>query len=108
MNSTKQLSPMDPLQAKQWLISVARQRVALCKTAKSRKGMQSGIYAERILAYLEAFSYSKPGLLAAFIIRHRAEIEEILPGEGSKCHDKKKEEFNEILQHHERILQSSI
>lgn len=68
--------------------------------------MQSAVYAERLLAYLEAFAYSKPELIASFIFRHKDEIEEVLPGEGSKCHNKKKEEFNELLHYYERILQS--
>lgn len=97
---------MEPKQAKQWLVSVAKQRLALCKIEKSRKTMNSAIYAERILAYLNAFAYAKPHQIGKFIISHKTEIAEIIPGEGSKCHDKKKEEFNELLHYYERILQS--
>lgn len=99
---------MQPLQAKQWLTSVARQRIRLCRDKRSRKDMNAALHAERILAYLSAFQYSKPALIGSFILRHKAEIAEIIPGEGSKCHDKKKQEFNELLHYYASILQNSI
>ena len=95
---------MQPNQAKQWLTSVARQRLRLCQKEKNRKGTQAVVYAETIMAYLSAYSYSKPELIGSFIIRHKAEIAEILPGIGSKCHEKKKQEFNELLHYYASIL----
>lgn len=99
---------LSPKATKSWLVEVSQQRIRLTNTDRSRKGLKAAVYAERILAHMQAFAYSQPSQIGNFIQRHKSEIEEVLPGIGSNAYAKKKKEFNQILSYYESILQTSI
>jgi len=80
-----------------WLESIIRQRERLVRFNQSRKSQPDIIKALFVLKnQLNNYSYENDLYMARFIRQQLQNIEIILPGEGSTCHDKQKRELEEI------------
>jgi len=73
-------------------------RKRLLKTERSLKNkMRMAKTVENIDRLLIANRYDNDRLMASFFIRHSEELEEIIPGAGSKLHEKYQERFKSLL-----------
>lgn len=86
-------------QIREFVESVIKIRKALLRSDQNKKNvMLMHEIIDRLERFLNAYPYNSARNLAKFFLLNAQEILEILPGEGSKCHDCKYDEFNKIYE----------
>lgn len=82
---------------RKWLLSVIRQRKALIRLNRSYKSPDDTIRAiEKLDLQLSCYTYENDLYMARFIRQYGFFIDQILPGHGSSCYERRRLEWSEI------------
>jgi hypothetical protein len=84
-------------ETRMWLESVIRQREMLMiinKSHKPQSDVQMALY--RLVLHLNANPYALDLHMARFVRQFGNDIDTILPGKGSSCHESKQREWERI------------
>jgi len=93
------------VRSKRLVKGILNSRNHLIKTNKGHNDQRMRSIAETLSNLIEYWKYGQDETMAKFIYKHATEIQYIIPGADSGCHDKMTRQLNELLSEALTILE---
>lgn len=93
--------------AKTLVKGILNSRNHLIKTNKGHNDLKMSLIAESLSNLVGYWNYGDDETMAKFIYKHASEIQYIIPGAESGCHEKMTRQLNEILAEALTILENT-